>query len=416
MKFIHAADIHLDSPLHGLRDYPDAPSNQLRGASREALSQLIDRAIEENVSFLIIAGDLYDGDWKDHNTGIFFCQQMGRLRKKGIRVFVVSGNHDAESEMTKKLALPDNVVVFGSRKAEVQRIDELQVAIHGQSFREKAVLDNLAVGYPNPISGYYNIGILHTALEGHAEHASYAPCSRSELIAKGYDYWALGHVHEYQQWSEQSTIVYPGNLQGRHIREIGRRGAVLVTVADGKSNVERLYIDVLRWESVFVDASACRTMEELSRVVGLKLEELLSIDAHVSRAVRVTLTGKTPAHGLFLGQRHLLRAEVLSQIGVIGNDKIWLEKVKVATTPINSLHGQTELLEAMADLRQILEGAESDRDFLDTLASDLSPFVGRVRSEVESDHPILALARSGKYSELAKEIGPLLLTRLALGG
>ena len=95
MKFIHAADIHLDSPLHGLSAYPDAPAAQLRNASREALRQLVDRAIEEEVAFLVIAGDLYDGDWKDHNTGIFFGQQMGRLRKAGIRAFVLGGNHDS---------------------------------------------------------------------------------------------------------------------------------------------------------------------------------------------------------------------------------------------------------------------------------------------------------------------------------
>ncbi|MDC6132523.1 metallophosphoesterase, partial [Burkholderia gladioli] len=117
MKFIHAADIHLDSPLHGLSAYPDAPAAQLRNASREALRALVERAIEEAVAFVVIAGDLYDGDWKDHNTGIFFGQQMGRLRGAGIPVYLLWGNHDAESEMSRKLTLPDNVTVFPSRKA-----------------------------------------------------------------------------------------------------------------------------------------------------------------------------------------------------------------------------------------------------------------------------------------------------------
>ncbi|KVP95462.1 metallophosphoesterase [Burkholderia ubonensis] len=415
MKFIHAADIHLDSPLHGLSAYPDAPAAQLRNASRDALRQLVDRAIEEEVAFLVIAGDLYDGDWKDHNTGIFFGQQMGRLRKAGIRAFVLWGNHDAESEMTRKLTLPDNVTVFSYRKPEVHRLPEFNVALHGQSFKDKAVVENLAVGYPEPVPGCYNIGVLHTALEGYTAHASYAPCTLAELHAKGYDYWALGHVHEFQQWSGPSTIVFPGNLQGRHIRETGRRGAVLVTVEGGETRVERLYLDVLRWEAVEVDAADCVTIADLARKIGQSLEALLTVDGHVPRAVRVTVTGRTPAHGLFFGRATQLRAEVLNQIGIIGNELLWLEKVKVATSAMDLSHGETEQLEALEDLKQILADAAHDPEFLALLERDLKPFVGKVRSEVKEEVPLLSLARSGELTALVQQVGPALLARLAQG-
>ena len=415
MKFIHAADIHLDSPLHGLSAYPDAPAAQLRNASREALRQLVDRAIEEEVAFLVIAGDLYDGDWKDHNTGIFFGQQMGRLRKAGIRAFVLGGNHDAESEMTKKLTLPDNVTVFGHRKPETFRLPEFDVALHGQSFKDKAVVDNLAVGYPDPVPGYYNIGVLHTALEGYAAHANYAPCTLAELHAKGYDYWALGHVHEFQQWTGPSTVVFPGNLQGRHIRETGRRGAVLVTVEQGNTQVERLYLDVLRWEAVSVDASDCLSVADLSRKIGQSLEALLTVDGHVPRAVRVTVTGRTPAHGLFFGRAPQLRAEVLNQIGIIGNERLWLEKVRLATSAADRQPGESEPLEALEDLKQILADAAHDPDFLALLERDLKPFVGKVRSDVKEEVPLLAMARAGEFTALVEQVGPALLARLARG-
>ncbi|WP_321908188.1 DNA repair exonuclease [Paraburkholderia sp. J11-2] len=415
MKFIHAADLHLDSPLHGLSAYPDAPASQLRNATREALRLLVDRAIEEEVAFVVIAGDLYDGDWKDHNTGIFFGQQMGRLRKAGIRVFALWGNHDAESEMTRKLTLPDNVVVFSHRKPETHMLDDIKVALHGQSFKDKAVVENLAVGYPSPVSGYYNIGVLHTALEGYTAHATYAPCTRAELHAKGYDYWALGHVHEFQQWSEQSTIVFPGNLQGRHIRETGRRGAVLVNVEGSRTEVERLYLDVLRWESVRVDASDCESVADLARKIGAALEALLSVDAHVPRAVRVTVTGRSPAHGLFFGRATQLRAEVLNQIGIIGNDKLWLEKVKLETSPADTAAAQNEQIEALADLKQILDAATQDPEFLALLERDLRAFVGKVRSEVKEDAPLLELARDGKLAALVEQVGPALLARLSTG-
>ncbi|MEX3979943.1 exonuclease SbcCD subunit D [Paraburkholderia sp. EG287A] len=415
MKFIHAADLHLDSPLHGLSAYPDAPVAQLRNATREALRLLVDRAIEEEVAFVVIAGDLYDGDWKDHNTGIFFGQQMGRLRKAGIRVFALWGNHDAESEMTRKLTLPDNVVVFSHRKPETHALHDIKVALHGQSFKDKAVVENLAVGYPSRVSGYYNIGVLHTALEGYAAHATYAPCTRAELHAKGYDYWALGHVHEFQQWAEESTIVFPGNLQGRHIRETGRRGAVLVSIEGGRTEVERLYLDVLRWESVRVDASDCESVADLSRKIGAALEALLAVDAHVPRAVRVTVTGKSPAHGLFFGRATQLRAEVLNQIGIIGNDKLWLEKVKLETSAADTAAAQNEQIEAIADLKLLLEAATQDAEFLALLERDLRAFVGKVRSEVKEDAPLLELAREGKLAALVEQVGPALLARLSTG-
>lgn len=415
MKFIHAADIHLDSPLHGLSAYPDAPAAQLRNASRDAFSKLVELAIEEGVAFVVIAGDLYDGDWRDHNTGIFFSKEMGRLKRAGIPVFLLFGNHDAESEMTKKLTLPDNVTTFSSKKPEVHRLDGLKVALHGQSFKDKAITENLALRYPEPVGGYYNIGVLHTALEGGTVHANYAPCSRAELNAKGYDYWALGHVHEYQHWAEKSDIVFPGNLQGRHIRETGRRGAVLVTVENGRTQVERLYLDVLRWENLTVDASDSLSMSDVARQVGLRLEELLSVDGHVPRAVRVTLRGRTRAHGALFGKANELRAEVLGQIAAIGNDRLWLEKVKLATEPFGDKADIGGRMDAVADLQEILEEAATDPEFLAQLRTELQPFFGKVSAEVKEEVPFLTLARAGDFSALLKHVSPALLASLVDG-
>jgi len=230
VKFIHAADLHLDSPLRGLSAYSDAPAEQLRTATRDAFVKLVDVALDEAVDFMVIAGDIYDGDWKDFNTGLFFIRQMGRLRQAGIPIYLLYGNHDAESDMTRGLTLPDNVHVFSSRKAETFAIESLKVAIHGRSFKQKATTENMVPNYPEPVPGWLNIGVLHTALEGNSEHATYAPCTVSELEAKGYQYWALGHVHERSILPEhrqpgQTVIAFPGNLQGRHIREQGARGA-----------------------------------------------------------------------------------------------------------------------------------------------------------------------------------------------
>lgn len=412
MKFIHAADIHLDSPLHGLGLYPDAPAEQLRGATREAFVQLVQRAIDEAVDFMVIAGDLYDGDWREFNTGIFFAREMGRLERAGIPVFVLYGNHDAENEMTRRLTLPKNVIPFSTKKPETHRLDHLKVALHGQSFKDKAVTDNLALGYPARVDGFYNIGVLHTALEGNSAHANYAPCSVAELQAKGYDYWALGHVHEFRHVPGNCHIVFPGNLQGRHVREVGPRGAVLATVEDGETSVERIILDVLRWERVVVDASDCASMSDVARRTGAALQALLDTDGHVPRAVRVTVSGPSAAHGDLFGRHGDLRAEVLGQVAAIGNERLWLEKVRVETRPLETPAATGETGTAIADLNEILQEAADSTDFLEQLRGELYPFLGKLLADVKDEVPFVDLARQGNLPALVSEVAPSLLAML----
>jgi DNA repair exonuclease SbcCD nuclease subunit len=414
MRFIHAADIHLDSPLNGLSAYPDAPAEQLRSATRDAFVQLVDRAIDEAVDFMVIAGDLYDGSWRDYNTGIFFCREMGRLKRAGIPAYVLFGNHDAESEMTRKLELPDNVHAFGANKPQTFKIDELAVSLHGQSFKQRDVTTNLVTAYPAPTVGHFNIGVLHTALEGYASHATYAPCTVDELQAKGYQYWALGHVHDFEQWVGAATIVFPGNLQGRNIRECGRRGAVLVSVDDGGGvEVERIFIDILRWEQVPVDASDCDTLEEVVRKTGRALEAILNTDGEVPRAARITITGKTRAHGELFGLEAQLRNEVLAQIASIGNERLWLEKVRLQTNPLVDAVTLHERMDAFTDLQVILEEAATDVAFIEELQTALAPFAGKAPLDLQPLVPLIDQIRKGDLKALVDEVAPGLLAHLA---
>ena len=233
MKFLHAADIHLDSALHGLERYEGAPVEEIRSATRRAFDNLIELAIDEEVAFVLLAGDLYDGDWKDYNTGLYFVERMRRLHDAGIRVFIVAGNHDAASQITKHLRLPDNVTLFSTRQPERVVLEDLDVAIHGQGFATRAVTDDLSQAYPQGDPQRFNIGLLHTCLDGKPGHEPYAPCSIAGLRSKGYQYWALGHVHKREEVSQDPWIVFPGNIQGRHIRESGPKGCTLVTVDNG---------------------------------------------------------------------------------------------------------------------------------------------------------------------------------------
>jgi DNA repair protein SbcD/Mre11 len=413
VKFIHAADIHLDSPLSGLAAYRDAPLERLRTATRHAFTGLVDEAIAEAVAFVTIAGDLYDGHWKDYNTGHFFCRQMGRLHEAGIPVYLLFGNHDAESEMTKRLLLPPNVHTFETRRPSTFRIEALRVALHGQGFREAATTENLAAGYPPPVPGWLNIGVLHTALEGYAAHASYAPCTLSQLAAKGYGYWALGHVHEHAVLGDDPWVVFPGNLQGRHVRECGPRGAVLVSVEDGEvRRVDRLLVDVLRWQVMEVNAETARTLDEVVRAVGRAFEGLVAREGDRHLSVRVRILGRTPAHGELFGREAQLRAEVLGQAAAIGGDRLWVEKVRVETAPPGDGEGLRACSDAIIDLAALLSIAPEDADLLAALADELRPLADRAPLELVQALPALAAIRAGDLADLVREVAPGLLAHL----
>ncbi|MDO9012375.1 MAG: DNA repair exonuclease [Gallionella sp.] len=417
MKFIHTADIHLDSPLSGLAAYKDAPADLLRTVTRDAFTRLVDEAIEEAVDFMVIAGDLYDGSWKDYNTGHFFCREMGRLNKAGIPVYLLLGNHDADSEMTKKLTLPPNVHQFETRKANTFRIEELKVALHGRSYKEAATVENLAASYPAPVVGWLNIGVLHTALEGYAAHANYAPCSLTELGAKGYDYWALGHVHEYAILQENPWVVFPGNLQGRHIRETGARGAIMVE-ADGSGihSVERLLVDVLRWHVVEVDAAEAITLTDVVRLVGRAFEQLVAeTPDKIYLSVRVCIKGKTAAHGEIFGLESQLREEILGQAAGQGIDRMWVEKVRIETEAVTDALHIAARSDAIADLQSFLAAAPEDEALLASLMEDLRPLVDRAPFELIQSLPEMDAIRNGNIAGIVKSVTPGLLAYLANG-
>ena len=419
MKFIHTADLHLDSPLRGLSSYADAPAERLRTATRDAFQNLVTQAIEEQVDFMVIAGDVYDGDWKDFNTGLFFIRQMGRLRHAGIPVYLLYGNHDADSEMTRGLELPDNVHVFSSRKAETFRIDSRKVALHGRSFKVAATTENLLPGYPEPVAGWLNIGVLHTALEGNAEHARYAPCSVAELQAKGYQYWALGHVHEHWVQRGDVTMAYPGNLQGRHIRELGARGALLVTAEEGEvTEVERLEVDVLRWHALELDVSAAPDLRSAVRMVGQAMEQVLeSTPADLPLAMRVVFKGRSSVHAELIADEGQLRQEVIAQAVALDADRIWVEKVRVATEALEAAQPSSddETQGAMAELESLALSAQDDPDFIRSLQADWQTLLEKLPHDVLLAAPDLSTLRQDPLAQMSDRIRqatPVLMARV----
>ena len=413
-RFIHAADIHLDSPLRGLAGQEGSAAESIRTATRQAFERLVDAAVEERADFLVIAGDLYDGDWRDYRTGLFFVAQMGRLNQAGIPVYLLYGNHDAESQITKRLQLPQNVRVFKSRKPESVRLDELQVVLHGQSFRQRDVADNLARSYPDPVDGAFNVGVLHTGLGGMGGHENYAPCSLDDLVNKGYDYWALGHVHRTEVLHERPHVVFPGNLQGRHIRETGDKGAFLVAVENGEVvALDPLRCDVVLWSELSVDLGGATSVGDAVDGVRDAIETAVA-NADRLLACRIRLEGRTRAHGRLLAAGDQLLAEARAVALGLGEGGAWIEKVVVATGPAVEPGASPEREDAVDDLLRMLREAHSDESLLRDLDADIGELVRRLPREVRSDSEdaILKAAVDGDHAALIGGVTPLLSARL----
>lgn len=412
-RFLHTADIHLDSPLRGLELPEDPPHEQIRVATRLALDNMVDLAIREKVSFVLIAGDVYDGDWRDFNTGLFFNQRMAQLRDANIRVYIVSGNHDAASQISKSLRLPGNVHVFPTRKPDSVVIDDLNVAIHGQSFATRSVMDNISSNYPQAISGYFNIGLLHTALSGREGHEPYAPCTVDGLHAKGYQYWALGHVHQREEVLGDPWIVFPGNIQGRHIRETGVKGCTFVTVEGNQiSQVEHVALDVLRWNLCQVDVNACANTDEVYERVQKAFEKTLIEGDGRPVVVRLELQGTTAAHQKLHAQSVYWTEEFRGLAANLGGAGIWLEKVRLKTReqidPETLMQGDTPIGMLLANLRDIAIDVEK----LPDLDPEMATFLNKLPAELRGGEDPFDPANPIQWGEIISDVKDLLVARL----
>ncbi len=411
-SFIHAADIHLDSPMLRLDAYEGAPVEQIRQATRRALDNLVELAISEKVDFLLISGDLYDGDWKDYNTGLFFLSRMARLAQAGISVHIIAGNHDAANKMTKSLRLPEAVHRFESRSPATVRLEKTGVAIHGQSFASAAVNRDLSTAYPAAIEGYFNIGMLHTCAAGSSEHDPYAPCTIEGLKSKGYDYWALGHIHKRQTLCQDPPILFPGNLQGRSIRETGEKGCVLVKVQNGQPECQFHPLDVFRWEQCEVDLGGEKTESGAMEKIMNRVSAIAS-GSDISMALRVNVFGACPAHNKIAADPERLLNLIRAGAIFCLQDRVWIEKVKVDTSPPSSEEslGQGGPVEVLLEL---IEEIGADPDQMRALGSYLGDLWAKLPPEIKSGAGAVSPDDPGAIAQLLDEVRPLLVQRLRI--
>ncbi len=413
MRIVHAADLHVDSPLCGLERYEGAPVDAIRGATRRALENLVGLCLDEEASLLLLAGDLFDGAWKDYGTGLFFAAQMMRLREVGTHVVLVRGNHDAASEITKHLRHPEHVRELSTKKPETLVFEQAGVAVHGQGFASRAVADDLAARYPARRPDLLNIGLLHTSLTGRPLHDPYAPTTTEVLANKGYDYWALGHVHAREVVSESPWIVFPGNVQGRHANEVGAKGATVVDVDGGRVvTVTPRVLDVVRWARCEVDATGAASADEVvERARTAIAEALRDADGRVLCA-RVTVRGRSRAHDAIATNVERWENELRLAAISAGRDGVWIERVRFETAPEVDIGALGERDDALGELWRSIREARAEGDALEAVRTALAELRKRLPAEAVEGAPELDFDTPEALVALLDDVERTLLPRL----
>lgn len=354
-RFIHAADFHLGSQLQKLEQYPGAPIEKIRGAPQRSVENIIDLAIERNVAALIIAGDILDGPWNDVRIGLWLVQQFRRLERANIRVFCIRGNHDAISVVRNAIQWPENVYEF-SAEASTAPVLDCGLAVHGQSFEKTKVTENLAAGYPSAVNGAFNLGVLHTSLTGSGAHDTYAPTDVATLRERGYQYWALGHIHtrSLNSHAEDFWVGFSGNTQGRNVRESGPKGCYLVDVSDRNiDSVEFIASDVARWSTIELDLTEIDSIGTLQEELRNRIEEAHLQNQGRVLALRVLLKGTTELHSLLGNPGKLSELSVQFRAYAAEMSDVWMEKTIVATLPVASARVIQEANALLTEIQKV---------------------------------------------------------------
>jgi DNA repair exonuclease SbcCD nuclease subunit len=407
--FLHAADLHLDTPFSGLGEVAPHLAAVLRSASLDALERIVERALAEPVDLLLLAGDLYDGVERGVRAQLRLLDALSRLDRAGVHTFIVHGNHDPLSGWAAVRAWPERVHVFPpgapTRKSVHTRSGEA-VTVHGASFGRSDEPTNLAALFGRTDEPGAHIGLLHCNV-GRTDHSPYAPCTVDDLARAGLDYWALGHVHRRQVVLERPLCVYPGNTQGRSFQpgELGAKGAVLVRSDDGRFSAPEL-VEVDRVRFLVADVSVEGIDDAGVLVERLREEGQALRERHPGRSlvVRARLLGETPLHDA-LGRSQ--KAELLLALRDMESEVepfVWWAELRDETRtalPISALYEREDL---PGEIVREASRLEADPRAVAQLLGDAPPPVlGLLRGL--DDTEVAAVLRRARDLALARLLG-----------
>ncbi|MDH5761416.1 MAG: DNA repair exonuclease [Nitrospinota bacterium] len=317
-RFIHCSDLHIDSPFKGFSAIRPDWADRLREAPLRSFLKIVDLAISEQVDAVLISGDVFDGEDKSLQAQFKFRRGLQTLSEHGIPTFIAHGNHDPLNTWSTTLDWPEKVNVFpGSRVSSipVKKDGRTLAHIYGTSFHQRDVFDNLALQFNRQQEAGFAVAVLHANVGGHPDHDPYAPCAMDDLVTRGMDYWALGHIHAREVMRRSNpAIVYCGNSQGRFFKESGPKGCYLVTLKEGADpDIQFMATDTIRFMEVTLDLSSCVTPDDVVAEMIGQCQMLMEQAEGRSLVVRQTLTGRTEVHPLLHkgGTLNSLRDEVL---------------------------------------------------------------------------------------------------------
>lgn len=394
VKFVHAADLHLDSPFSGLRSVQPEIASRLHQATFDAYHHIIELCLAEQVDALLVAGDIFDGADRSLRAQVQFAAGLHTLHEAGIRSFICHGNHDPLNGWEAQIDMPSGCHRFGP---SVQRVpvfenEPQRAVVHGISYPQRDMRHNLIPAFGRAAPGPFHIGLLHANVGNIAEHEAYAPCRLADLSATGIDYWALGHVHRRQILRHPTpTIVYPGNPQGRHPHETGARGVYLVEVSDSREvSLAFQPVDVLRWAAASIDIGPLRSDQELLNAIDDKLSVLQAGADGRALIVRLQLSGRGALH------THLARADFMADLLALVNTHwmqqsplLWCERIEVSTASAVDRQQRRQGTDFVADLLRLSDTVRDSDPMMADMRRLLNDLYGRVEvSRYLHDHPL----------------------------
>ena len=378
-RFVHAADLHLDSPFVGLAQVHPQLREALVSATFDSLRRLVDLCLASRAEFLLLAGDLFDGPRLSLKAQVRLRQELARLGQAGIETFIVWGNHDYLATSGLSLDWPEGVTVFPAGEVkgwEVRRDGAVLARIFGVSHGSAAERENLARKFPAAAPGPYTIGLLHANLDKSAGYEDYAPCSLADLTRPSYDYWALGHIHAPGVCrAAQPAVVYAGNPQGRHINEPGPRGCYLVEVDGHEAHLQFQETAAISWGTREIDVSGLTHLTQVAALLSQVMEEARPEGTTQSLILRLTLTGRGPMHReLRLPGNLADLLEEVRQQGMSQHPWVWVESFPLNTSPDYDLdalkHGSdlaATVLKTLEDTRALEELPSEIQSLLESL-------------------------------------------------
>ncbi|MCK9357263.1 MAG: DNA repair exonuclease [Dehalococcoidia bacterium] len=388
VKFVHCADLHLDTPFRGLSDVAPDVGRALNEATFQSWTNIVDVAVREAVDFVVIAGDVYDSSDRSLRAQFRFRDGLKRLSDHGIPSFVAFGNHDPLSGWSNTLDWPELAHTFGSAAVDncpVARGGTTLATIHGISYPKEAVTDNLSLRFERPDASVPSIAVLHANVGGDTAHLPYAPTTVEELSSKGFTYWALGHVHAHRILrADGPAIVYPGCSQSRQPNETGPKGCCLVTLADGRApDIRFVATDAVRYHGGTVDVSGCASIDSVRQAIIEECRTAAGASEKRPLVVRLSLSGRTTLH------RQLTHAADFPQLAedlreeLLALDQwVWLERLSPDTRGAYDISVQRQRQDFVGDLisvydRLLAGGSDELERLQEEIESDLSSWGGR---------------------------------------